>query len=204
MDRSRISTRSFSLSNQRVLSDPSLSFNRSHLPAASHQHSNSDVISTRYIATTVMSSESGTVHSNNSDVISTRYMHVATNYSDVISTRFIPYMLATTVMSSASGTPQEETHPHQAPYSATVTSFSTRYTAKWRCTLLIQQWCHQHHINSDSDDIITRYRYTVTETPSASGAQQQWRHQHQMTQKATSIYCIRLDVPKEYLKFAVI
>lgn len=47
MDRSRISTRSFSIANQRVLSDPSLSFNRPQLPAASHHHSNSDVISTR-------------------------------------------------------------------------------------------------------------------------------------------------------------
>ena len=55
MDRSRISTRSFSLTNQqRVLSDPSLSFNRPQLTAAScHQHNNSDFISTRYVYDTL-------------------------------------------------------------------------------------------------------------------------------------------------------
>jgi len=45
-DITRGSTRSYSLSGNRVLSDPSLSFNRPHA-AGVHQHSNSDVISTR-------------------------------------------------------------------------------------------------------------------------------------------------------------
>jgi len=44
----RMSTRSYSLSgNQRVLSDPSFNFNRPHHTGNHHQHSNSDVITTR-------------------------------------------------------------------------------------------------------------------------------------------------------------
>ncbi|XP_023343675.1 uncharacterized protein LOC111713112 [Eurytemora carolleeae] len=42
----RVSTRSYSMSGARVLSDPSLSFNRPHT-GSNHQHSNSDVINTR-------------------------------------------------------------------------------------------------------------------------------------------------------------
>ena len=45
-----MSGRSISMSGTRVLSDPTLSFNRPHPPVSIHQHSNSDVISARSAA----------------------------------------------------------------------------------------------------------------------------------------------------------